>query len=115
MQFLTLPSMLDPRWPNEWQYLQGTNTEPLVHTLSEVYEQTLTPHLRAVSSLTGLVRFMLDDYQPGMFLEPRASWSFDRALKLAQLLEPEAQEGAQVALRARAQALKITPWNNVFK
>ncbi|MFC4637843.1 hypothetical protein [Deinococcus hohokamensis] len=115
MRFLTHPSMLDPRWPNEWQYLQGTNPEPLVHILGEVYEQTLEPHLRVVSSLTGLVRFMLEDYQPGMFLEPRASWSFDKALKLAQLLEPGAHEGVQVALRARAQALGITPWDNVFK
>lgn len=107
--------MLDPRWPNEWQYLQGTHPEPLVHTLGEVYEQTLASHLKGVSSLTGLIRFMLEDYQPGMFLEPRASWSFDRALQLALLLEPGAREGAQVALRARAQALGITPWDHVFK
>lgn len=73
MRFLTRPSMLDPRWPNEWQYLQGTEPAPIVQTLGEVYEQTLRPDLDAVSSLKGLVRFMLEDYEQGMFLEPQAS------------------------------------------
>lgn len=115
MQFSTRPSMLDPRWPNEWHYLQGTNPETLVRTLGEVYEQTLGPRLEIISSLPGLIHFMLEVYQQGMFLEARASRSFDKALKLTQLLGPGAREEAQVALRARAQVLGITPWEDLFK
>jgi hypothetical protein len=115
LQFLTHPFMLDPRWPSTWHYLQGTNPEPIVQALGEIYEQTLGPHLKVVSSLPGLVHFMLETYQQGMFVEARASRSFDKALKLTQLLGPGAHEEAQVALRARAQVLGITPWDDLFK
>ena len=68
MQFWTTPAMLDSRWPCEWQYLQATDPEPLAHTLVEAYEQTLAPHLNAISSPLGLTGFMQEGYQVGTFL-----------------------------------------------
>lgn len=81
---------------------------PVLDALLASCEGPLRRFFETTSTPEGLVRFLAEEYRPGLFVSPSASLPLRAALRVADLLDELEREAARRALSARAAVLGLS-------